>query len=358
MEHKLNSAFQPDYRNVLDAAWNRRPKRLPLYEHLINVDSMEKIYGFKFGGLIDGDEKDRARFFELYCGFFKQMGYDCVSFEVCVSQITPGGGALLGEHIGVIRDRASFESYPWDDLPRLFWETARPRFDALARALPPGMKCVGGIGNGIFEISEDLVGYEALCLLQYDDPELFADLFRKIGDLHFKLWREFLPRYGGYFAVCRTGDDLGYKTSTLLAPETLLTHVIPQYRRMIGLIHESGLPYLQHSCGKIFPVMDAWITAGINAKHSNEDCIAPYDEWIERYRDRIGLFGGIDTDRLCRMNPDDLYQFVVEEGTRFRKNANGYALGSGNSIPGYVPTEGYLAMVRAAHEIRRREGTP
>ena len=104
--------------------------------------------------------------------------------------------------------------------------------------------------------------------------------------------------------------------------------------------------------------MDAWIDAGINAKHSNEDCIAPYDEWIERYSDRIGLFGGIDTDRLCRMKPDDLYEFVLESGTRFRKNANGYALGSGNSIPEYVPTEGYLAMVRAAHEIRRREGTP
>ncbi len=354
---ELNNAFQPDYRNILDAAWNRKPKRLPMYDHLINVESMEKIYGFKFAGLIGGDEKDRARFFELYCGFFRQMGYDCVSFEVCVSEITPGGGALIGKNAGVIQDRASFESYPWDDLPRLFWETAGPRFDALARALPAGMKGIGGIGNGVFEISEDLVGYEALCVLQYDDPELFAELYRKIGGLHVALWGEFLARYGEHYAVCRTGDDLGFKTSTLLATDTLLTHVIPQYRRIIAVIHDSGHPYLQHSCGKIFPVMDAWIAAGINAKHSNEDCIAPYDEWIERYGSRIGLFGGIDTDRLCRMNPDDLYEFVLEEGTRFRREANGYALGSGNSIPEYVPSDGYLAMVRAAHEIRRREGT-
>jgi len=46
---------------------------------------------------------------------------------------------------------------------------------------------------------------------------------------------------------------------------------------------------------------------------------------------------------------------VLEQGSRFRQQAQGYALGSGNSIPDYVPAEGYLAMVRAAQEIRRRE---
>ena len=44
--------------------------------------------------------------------------------------------------------------------------------DALHRALPPGMKAVGGVGNGVFEISEDLVGLEYL----WAHPELFAVL--------------------------------------------------------------------------------------------------------------------------------------------------------------------------------------
>jgi hypothetical protein len=33
----------------------------------------------------------------------------------------------------------------------------------------------------------------------------------------------------------------------------------------------------------------------------------------------------------------------------------GYGLGSGNSIPGYIPVEGFQAMVDAVKEIRRRE---
>ena len=47
---------------------------------------------------------------------------------------------------------------------------------------------------------------------------------------------------------------------------------------------------------------------------------------------------------------------VLELGGRFRSKAAGYALGSGNSIPQYIPLKGYLAMIRAAQELRRREG--
>ena len=46
--------------------------------------------------------------------------------------------------------------------------------------------------------------------------------------------------------------------------------------------------------------------AGINAKHSNEDQIAPYSVWTETYGDRIGNFGGLDTDALCDLNGCDI----------------------------------------------------
>ena len=349
------SMFEPDYRHMLKAAQNRKPARLPLYEHIIGVDVMEEILGTEFAALHHADKAGQEEFFRQYCRFFREMTYDTASYEVCVCEYLPGGGALGSERAGVIRKRADFDSYPWDDFLRIFWEGATPRFDALAENLPPGMKAVGGIGNGLFEISEDLVGFEQLCYMQVDDPELFAELYRRIGDLLVDLWTTFVGRYGDAFCVCRSGDDMGFKSQTLVAPQTLIEHVVPQYRRITNVVHDSGHPYLLHSCGCIFDIMDPLIEAGIDAKHSNEDVIAPYDHWIEQYGDRIGLFGGIDTDHLCRMKPDRVYEFVIEEGRRFRRTAKGFALGSGNSIPGYVPVESYLAMVRAVQEIRRTE---
>lgn len=344
--------FQNDYHHMLDVLANRRPSRLPIYEHHISPEIMERILGVQFAGLIDGDHKDLDEFFCQYCRFFQEMTYDTVSFEVGLVPLLPGYGAILGGRPGPIQNRADYERYPWDEIPRIYWKVAGPQFDSLVRHLPAGMKALGGVGYGVFETSEDLVGFQQLAYLQVDDPELYAELYGRIGRLMQGIWATFLERYGEHFAICRMGDDLGFKTSTLVSPKTIRERIFPQYGLIIGQIKAAGKPFLWHSCGKIFSVMEDAIDLGINAKHSNEDQIAPFDEWITRYNDRIGVLGGIDVDILCRKSPQEVFDLVLERGLRFRNMARGYALGSGNSIPEYVPVEGYLAMLRAVQEIR------
>ena len=348
-------SFQPDYRHMLDVLRNKRPARLPLYEHKIDPTIMEQILGASFADLEKGDDADLQAFLTHYCCFHQQMTYDTVSFEVTVSNLLPDHGAIYGGRPGPIQTRDDFDRYPWDEIPARYWEVAGRKFDTLGKCLPAGMKALGGVGNGVLELSEDLVGFEYLAYMMADDPELFTDLFQKIGDLLVTLWDTFLNTYGDHFAVCRFGDDLGFKTSTLVSPKTIRQHIIPQYRRIIDSIRAADKPFLWHSCGKIFSVMDDVIALGINAKHSNEDTIAPFEEWITRYGDRIGLLGGIDVDILCQSTPDQVFDLVVEKGQMYRNMAQGYALGSGNSIPDYVPVEGYLAMVRAAQRIRELE---
>ena len=102
---------------------------------------------------------------------------------------------------------------------------------------------------------------------------------------------------------------------------------------MIDQVHAAGKPFLLHSCGKIFRVMDDLIGLGIDAKHSNEDAIAPFDEWITRYGDRIGLLGGIDVDILCQQSPQDIVKDVVERGGRFRRQAKATPLAQATRSP-------------------------
>ena len=146
-----------------------------------------------------------------------------------------------------------------------------------------------------------------------------------------------------------------FRSSLLTNPTTVRQHILPQYRRVIAVIHAGGSPFLWHSCGCIFEIMDDVVALGINAKHSNEDAIAPFDRWIADYGKKIGLLGGFDMDFLCVNSPDVVYSKVLELGRRYRSSARGYALGSGNSIPDYVPTENYLSMIRAAQTLRQEE---
>lgn len=347
--------YVPDYTNMVAVLANWKPRRLPLYEHIVDPAIMEQILGVRFAACQQGDVNDLQFFFEHYCDFFRKMTYDTVSFEVTVTDLLPGHGAILGGKPGPIQNRQDFRTYPWNELEQIYWQTADRQFSLLRQILPEGMKAIGGIGNGIFEVSEDLVGMEYLAYMQVDDPELFADLYRRIGDLMVGLWTRFLKNYSDIYAVCRIGDDMGYKSGLLISPTTIRTHIIPPYNRVIDLVHSYGKPFLLHCCGCIFEIMDDMIALGIDAKHSNEDQIAPFDRWIELYGNRIGLLGGIDVNLLCLEKPDDIRRKVLEAGKRFRQKANGYALGSGNSIPDYVPVEGYLAMVEAVQHLREQE---
>ena len=338
----------PDYRRIVDVACNRKPDTLPLYEHNVSCKVIGELTNTELPALM---ERDLDAGFKIYNGFFRQVGYDVVTFEQCITSAMPPGGALCGG-MGPIQDRAALNAFPWNEIPARWHEMAAPRFEAMGRQMPEGMKAIGGVGNGVFEIAEDLVGLQYLPFLEADDPDAYQDLFRRIGDLMETIWERFLKEFGELYCVCRFGDDLGFRSSLLTTPSTVREQIIPQYKRIIDLVHASGKPFLLHSCGCIFEVMEDLISAGIDAKHSNEDAIAPFDRWIADYGDRIGLFGGIDMDFIVSRDPETVRKTVTEKAVAYRGQAHGYALGTGNSIPDSVPAQNYLAMLEAAEEIR------
>jgi hypothetical protein len=56
---------------------NKRPARLPLYEHKISpAVIMEQILGLQFADLEQGNDDDLREFFTHYCRFYREMTYD------------------------------------------------------------------------------------------------------------------------------------------------------------------------------------------------------------------------------------------------------------------------------------------
>jgi len=345
--------FSPDYHNIVNAAENKKSSRVPLYEHIISPLIMERMTGKKFADLADGNYKDKLEFFRHYCGFFRDSGYDAVSFECCTGEVMPGSGALGKHKEGVIKTRSDFDAYPWDAVPDMYFERYRDFFLALGETMPAGMKAIGGVGNGIFECVQDVVGFQELCYIKADDGDLYEALFSKVGDMLVRIWERFLHEFGGIYCVCRFGDDLGFKSSTLLGTDDIRKLIIPQYRRIVDLVHANGKPFLLHSCGCIFNIMDDIISGvGIDAKHSNEDVIAPWSRWIDDYGEKIGNFGGLDTDVLCPNNSTELVSYTTGIYRLCEKKGHGAAIGSGNSIPDYVDPERYGQMLDTIHRLR------
>jgi uroporphyrinogen decarboxylase len=144
-------------------------------------------------------------------------------------------------------------------------------------------------------------------------------------------------------------DDWGFKTQTMIAPETLRQFVFPWHKKIVETIHLNGKHAILHSCGNLSDVIDDIVDdMKFDAKHSFEDIILPVEQAWQQWHGRIAIMGGIDMDFLVRSEPDTIKE-------RCRKileltGSEAYALGSGNSIPTYVPIKNYLAMIETINQ--------
>ena len=106
--------FQPNYQNIEDCAYNRKPARIPLYDHNVDARIIERIVDQPLCRYYAGVQQDLDAYFETYCNFFRDYGYDAVTYEFCVTDILPYGGALSNTRPGYIDSAEKLEAYPWD----------------------------------------------------------------------------------------------------------------------------------------------------------------------------------------------------------------------------------------------------
>mgnify|MGYP006954447340 FL=1 len=76
--------FTPDYTNLLSVLENKRPGRLPLYEHHIDPPFISKALGEEINPAgLKGEEL--IGYYRKVIGFWKDMTYDGFDFEAAIS---------------------------------------------------------------------------------------------------------------------------------------------------------------------------------------------------------------------------------------------------------------------------------
>jgi uroporphyrinogen decarboxylase len=336
---------KPDFNNFLKLLKGEKPDRPTLFELFLNDDLYQKLANEKFK-----EPKDKVNRFSIIIKAFAAAGYDYATvygsemvFETGKRKHENAKTISLNEG-AVITDWESFKSYKWPDPDKYDYS----HLQSLDSILPEGMKLMVMGPGGVLENVISLVGYERLCYMIIDEPDLAAAIFDEVGQR--------LVRYYELSAVYDTvgmlmsNDDWGFNSQTMLSVDDMRKYVFPWHKKITEAIHAAGKPALLHSCGNLSLVMDDIIDyMKFDAKHSYEDNILPVEEVYERWGSRIAILGGIDVDFICRSTPEEVYNRACAMLDRVG-DRGGYALGSGNSIPYYVPVENYLAMISAAYE--------
>lgn len=338
---KVAARREPDFREMLRVLKREKTGRPVLFEIFMNGE----LYDDFTSPLGEGDFTDRTL---QMSRAFRALGYDYVSLFTL-----PGFSFPRHDHESkdsfsqndstMFTNREEFEAYPWPRLERVDFSP----LDRLNREIHPAMKALPLGPGGVLENTTELLGFDNMCYLYYDDPEFLGDVFDRVGKLIVEYYK-LVAQYDCIGALI-ANDDWGFASQTMLPPEGMRKYVIPWHKRIAQVAHDAGMPCVMHSCGNLELVMDDVIDViGHDGKHSWEDKIIPVEEAWDKWGERIAIFGGIDMDFLCRATPDEVYNraraLIEKTGNR------SYALGTGNSVPPYVPRENYLAMVLAGLE--------
>ena len=339
------------------------PDAVPLYEHFADDPIVEKIMGYDFSTVDTTTMDGQLDLWRKRIAFYQQMGYGYVPVEMGprfaprenlnsddTALYSRGTRGWVDEHGGVIREMADLDN-------PAYWPEGDAAFDykmfeALAALVPDGMKIIGGASGGPFEHASFLMGLEPLSMAMYDDPIFVTRFFDRIGTTLVEIAKRLvkIDKIGIY----RFGDDLGYKTATMLSPAQLRKYVFPWSKKVVEVVHQAGKPFLLHSCGQLEKIMDDLIDdVKIDAKHSFEDVIMPVTEAKRRWGDRVAIMGGIDVDFLCRHSPAEIME-RTKRVMEFCSRGGGYAIGTGNTVANYIPVENYLAMLKAAADFNGR----
>jgi uroporphyrinogen decarboxylase len=335
------SMRKPDFTNLKKVLERKRPDRPTMFEFFLN----HPLYA-RLAGIAEMPTWGSEAWCEQVAKAYARAGYDFATVPASDFAFPQGKSEHLrskSQNEGaMISDRASFEAYPWPN-PEDFELTQLRRATTW---LPEGMKAVVFGPSGVLENMINLVGYENLCLMIMDDPKLAGDVFDAVGSRLLRYYELAAPHVA--VGACMSNDDWGHNMQTMLCPADMRRFVFPWHKKIVKAIHDAGKYAILHSCGNLAQVMDDLIDdMKYDGKHSYEDKILPVEQAYEKWGSRIAIIGGIDVDFVCRSTPQAITQRSREMLKR-AESRGGYALGTGNSVPEYVPQANYLAMIEAA----------
>ena len=249
------------------------------------------------------------------------------------------GSSISLNEGAAITDRASFDAYAWQD-PDSFDDS--PMQD-ISPFLPQNMKLMVMGPCGVLENVMSLVGYDNLCYMLYEDPELTGDIFEAVGSRLVRYYEK--AAQFDSVGMLMSNDDWGFNTQTFLSMEHMRKYVFPWHKQIVEAGHKQGKPVLLHSCGNMDEVMEDIITTlKFDGKHSYEDNILSVEDSYRRWGGRIAILGGIDIDFVARSTPEQI-RARCQNMLELSRQKGGYALGTGNSIPDYIPDENYFALL-------------
>jgi len=187
------------------------------------------------------------------------------------------------------------------------------------------------------------------------NPAMAECLLEHVASYYMEYNRRVFEAAEGLIDIFFMGDDMGTQTSTWLSAELYERFFRRRFAAFNELAHRHGIRTMYHTCGRVTPLVGAFVEAGLDILQSLQPAAMGSDlaELKQRFGRRLCFQGGIDIqDVLPHGSPDDVRRHVRHVAKTLGPGG-GYLFGTAHNLLPDVPTENILALVEAYHEFGR-----
>jgi hypothetical protein len=201
---------------------------------------------------------------------------------------------------------------------------------------------------GIHELTWESMGFVDYARYLKTNPSFVRRVFSEHAKFDEELAKLFIDAGAEVLAI---GDDVAYKKNLMISPKMWADFVQPLATTIVNAIHKKGGLVFMHSDGYITPLIDLIIKTGYDGLQSLEPLAGVnLGEVKEKYGDRLGLIGGIDTSQLLPFGDEKDVENAVKQAIRAAAKGGGYAVGPCTEIHWKCKPENVLAMIKYARK--------
>jgi uroporphyrinogen decarboxylase len=371
---------------VMKTISHTEPDRVPIGEFGIDHDHVERILGVKHSYWRNRKDATLALWDNRRDEMVEGLKHDCEAL-------------MLKLDMDVITvHTVPSKNHRCEDPPRRIgdgvWEDKRGHIYKYA-ASNDSIQCMGH-GEGLIELSDAVINsIEKECAADLDDStfELVDYIGQKYGNERAILYRDlpitgFLngPFGGDYghsisismlcpdqmkrlYGACETlnrkiaercrqsnvslaieGYDFGMNTGCIISPACIRDVYFPIMKKVNDIHREHGMTTFFHCCGKIWDIMDDYVSAGYEGYQSIQESAGMDTRRVKKlYGNKLTLWTGVQCETLVEATIEETRREVAS-ALDYLMPGGGFIFGSTNSVQYGAKTDNYLAALETVRE--------
>lgn len=191
------------------------------------------------------------------------------------------------------------------------------------------------------------MGLEAFSMAMFEDPDLVKEVHRRFSE-----WSATVVQHLNNLDIdfIWANDDHADTKAPWVNME-MYEEFIQPYQKIVTA--EIKKPWIFHSDGNLFPILDGLVQLGMNGLHPIQPAAMDINKVKEKYGDKVCIIGNIDLDYTLTLGTPEEVEAEVRDRIEKIGKGGGYIISSANSITDYCKLENVWAMARTVEKYRR-----